>query len=191
MTPDKDKVIDLNTPEAELDAARCLTRRRKPRQSTSPPRLHHPTRLVASPTTKSTIVAAAMLSVITTVRPVSRAFTSRARTRQRCARAHSHLSPRHHRRRGRRNRARDADTAARRTQLAMLLVESLLFVPWKIIEKYLFCFQKLPPREVKHSPPRWMIWREKNLLSRYQYLAWILAHYQTTHLAGPEKFPAF
>ena len=68
----------------------------------------------------------------------------------------------------------------------------------------LFCFQNLPPGEVKHSPPRWLIWREKTPLSHYQCLAWILTHYQSlawilseslsrrerTHLGGPEIFPA-
>ncbi len=165
MTPDKDKYIDLNTPEADRQprarrsALPYATAEASPIDLTAETPPPDSARGIADESRR-----AAMLLVITTVRPISRAFTSRARTCERRARAHSHLSPRHqspirHRRRGRRNRARNADTAARRTRLAMFL---LLFVPWKMIEKYLFRFQKLPPREVKHSPPRWMIWREKN-----------------------------
>ena len=122
-------------------------------------RHHYPSRLEASPM-MTTIVAAAMRTMIPTICLTYCDFTRRARTRDRtpCACAHSHLSPHQSPirrcRRGRKNRGhRHADTVARRIHIAMFM--PLIFLRLKI-ESLIFG-QNLPQGEVKHSPPLWMI----------------------------------
>jgi len=215
MTPDKDKVIDLNTPEAD----------RQPRARRSA--LHSYAAAEASPIDLTADTpppdsargiadddiddrhGGDALSDYDRPPNLPRLHESRENVRTSRSRAlapvsaasvtNSSSSPRKKKSRSRRRYSgkekSTSDVSDRKSP----------FCPLEDDRKVPFSLPKVTPKGSKTLSPAVDDLAGKKLLSRYQCLAWILAHYQSlarilsdslswrerTHLVGPENFPAF